>query len=127
MAGPVRIFTAALFVTHFMVGCCAHHACDGTAHSRSDHGAVATDGDCSGDHDSHSDHGKHGCQVSPCYFVLPSQPVNHSVGQPSRAFFAPLVDDQTSQSAISAGQRSMPPGGFSLTIHRHLANQVLLI
>lgn len=130
MAGLWRIITAALFVAHLMMGCCAHHShgCEGTGHSFSDDDA--THGDRCDSRDGHSQNGSHaphGCHGNPCSFVLPCQLANPSDSQLCQTFVALLVDYGASQLGIASRQRSTPPGRFSPLVRLHLANQVLLI
>jgi hypothetical protein len=139
MAVLLRIATAAIFLFHLTVGCCAHHAhaCDGQGHSPLAQ-ASATPGDqcsgspCSGaEHpDTEADHSHHGpqdCQGNPCSVAPSSRTVGDSLGQPSQAFVVPPVCDHSSLVGVSFEQRFFPTGRLSLSVRLHLANQVLLI
>ena len=133
MAVLWRFVTTVVFITHLLVGCCAHHAhaCEAATHS--DQEDAATHGDCSGDRDRPSDHGQHGkqdCQESTCSFVLPSQSIDGSIsfGRPLlHGSFLPLLVALPSQAGNSCGQCFSPPDHFLLPVRLHLAKQVLLI
>jgi hypothetical protein len=132
MAKLCRILTAAAFVVHMIVGCCAHHAhaCEGQGLALPAQGVAAADDHCSDGHSSPADHSHpapDGCHGAKCSTVLPSQLANHWFGQPSLASFVSALDDLSSQSGILSAQRCLPMGWLLLPIRLHLANQVLLI
>lgn len=134
MAGLWRIVTAALLVTHLMVGCCAHHshACEAATHSSSDvdvdasgtHGECFHSPGCQADHDQH---GPQDCQGDKCSFVFRGQLANYSFGQLQQAFLAVLPDARPSLGEFRPEQPSLASGRLLLPVRLHLANQVLLI
>jgi len=140
MDGLWRILTVAALIAHLWVGCCAHHAhaCEGTVHSDqgdspSDQGHDADHGDCPGDRAGHAyhhgQHGTHGCQESPCSFVLPSPPPQGSkpCDQGLHGSYLPVPDVQPCVAGDFGEARSQLSERFSLQVRLHLANQVLLI
>jgi hypothetical protein len=132
MAKLCRIATAAVFVVHMMVGCCAHHAhaCEGQGLALPAQGVASADDHCSDGHSSPADHSHpapDGCQGAKCSTVLSSELANNSFGHPSLASFVSALDDPSSQSGVFSAQRCVPIGRLLLPVRLHLANQVLLV
>lgn len=119
-----RFLTAALFITHLLAGCCAHHAhaCEDPVSS-----ATCARSDSSGGQADHIHHGTHNCRVGNCFFVLPARLPDNSARQPVQAFSSASHDEFCSSSSLSSDRRFLPTGRLSLPVRLHLVNQVLLI
>ena len=139
----VTLITAAAFMLHFTLGCCAHHALAAEGTVCSDHAQVAVhDHDCHG-HDGH-DHespgsgdqspcdsksecpGQH-CNDGQCVFMAAGKTV---VAKAAFITVLPLcVAEPTSFESISSvATAAIDSGGLiALPVRTHLFNQVLLI
>lgn len=127
-----RIVTAAIFVVHLTVGCCAHHAhaCDGQGQSSPAQEFTTPGGQCQdgrGEQADHTDHGPQDCQGAKCSVVSLGRPVIDLVASPCQASFALLFDDPLSLVSAASEQYFFPTGRLLLPVRLHLANQVLLI
>jgi hypothetical protein len=135
MRNGCRIFTAAVFMVHLMVGCCAHHAhaCQGDGHGPHGAGAAPMDA-CAGTSGcmiSHVHHGAHGCQGASCSFI--HSPNGFHLGKPSFQFnpiaVVPLTEGESSLFDVSLTPRVFfdPAARFLPPVRLHLLHQMLLI
>lgn len=130
MARLWRLVTAAFFVTHLMLGCCAHHshAAEGQSLPLASHGAVLADGQCIEGHDGPADPSHRGpsdCRGGSCSFLRPSPTVADSPIHSLPAVCVPLLHAQ-SLGKVRAEQQPAT-GGALLSVRLHLVHQVLLI
>jgi hypothetical protein len=136
MANWCRILTAALFVVHLMVGCCAHHAhaCH-SDHSSSPAQNEATAHDpcagASGCVKGHAPHGLHGCQEVTCSFIHSANRflADRSSFQIDQTSAVPLVEEDASLLGVSCtGQFfSASSDGLIPPVPLHLLHQIFLI
>jgi hypothetical protein len=128
-----RLITAAIFVVHLMVGCCAHHAhaCDGGPHDAGttvSHDFCGATASCGMAHDSH---GPHGCQGAACTFI--HSPYGFHLDKSSFRLnpiaVTPLAEETYSRLGVSPARGFFfdPAGEFLPPVRLHLLHETLLI
>jgi hypothetical protein len=132
MAVLARVASAAIFIVHLAVGCCAHHAhaCDGRSESHSTQGLYAHHSNCPDDHQGpadHRHHAPHDCQGSTCSVIPASRITSNLLVPLFEAFTAPALSDPPSPVGVLCEQRFFAAGPLPMPVRLHLANQVLLI
>ena len=136
MRSLITLITAAAFLLHFTLGCCAHHAHAAEGAACSGHGIVADH-----DHEGHDHDSQEPCEQSPgdrecpgehcndghCVFMADGKTVE--VQDSFNAVLPLFVAEPASNAPISGiAAAAIDSGGLiALPVRTHLLNQILLI
>jgi hypothetical protein len=132
MGGICRMVSAAIFLAHMTVGCCAHHAhaVDGGSQSSPIQDSALCDGaSCgnSGDQSGHAPHAPQDCQGDACFAVSVSPGVPDSLEDSGQALASVLPCKRPHVARIGSSVHALVLRRMPLPVRLHLANQVLLI